>query len=106
VGAPIWKKTESAPVALILLRSGHPVATEAEARSRIVGTAGTNVQLQVLIPSLANSTCMTSLAQLFSDGNSRSVSITRIPYAKPSPPAPSYRLLIPATLTTALVFQP
>ena len=27
--------------------SGQPVATEAEARSRIVGIAGTNVQLQV-----------------------------------------------------------
>jgi hypothetical protein len=31
--------------------AGQPVATEAEARSRIIGAAGTDVRLQVLLPS-------------------------------------------------------
>ena len=35
----------------MLQSAGQHVATEAEARARIVGAAGTNVQLQVRMPS-------------------------------------------------------
>ena len=38
---------------LILINAGRHVTTEAEARSRIIGTAGTDVQLQATATSSA-----------------------------------------------------
>lgn len=60
--------------------AGQPVATEAEARSRIIGAAGTDVRLQVLPPSHSQIQWQLTFAlQLHSDGISKAVSITRIP---------------------------